>query len=159
MHESKSQKILKRKHWIKTYEKRIEDYKAMYKGPLLESKLIALNHKIYLWKRAMAYLVSAREENATCKGAHKVNKEKNLLDFIAKAKLYFYIERGTLVGKGKTRKLSNIFACKYVLENDFCGVYAYERLGVTRSQLYYYRKLYNSTTHGSDYRFFKKAMN
>lgn len=158
MYESPAQKILNRKHWIKTYEKRIVKYKALYKGPLLEAKLIALNHKIKLWKDNIRYFKAALRQETSSKGANRIKNEKILLEFIAKAKIYFFIEKEPLIGKGKARRLANICMCKYTLENGLGGAYAYKKLGATRHTLYYYRDLYNAARHGAAYRFFKKAL-
>lgn len=150
------QKILKIKHWIKTYESRKADLPLKYNGTILRYRTALLNRKIQNWKKQIEYYVSAQKLEEAAKGANMVKREKRLREVYVLAHKYF--DSPNVITGGEATRIPKICLCKYILENGLGGEASYNLLGINRHSLYYYRKAYDPKKHGEIYRLFMSSI-
>lgn len=156
IHQTVSQKILKRKHWIKTYESRKAKLALKYKGRILWHRTALLTRKIENWKKQIEYYISAKNLEAKAKGTAMIKKEKSIREVYVLAHKYFDLKN--IMDIKKENRTPKIFLFKYILENGGGGNFAFKLFGIKKDSLYYYRKAYNPKKQGKAYRAFVSAM-
>lgn len=148
--ESLAQKKSKAQHWIKTYQRRMEELKASSKPkhrPLrTKYRLMLMQEKIKHWKR----MIKTWDE----KDKVKVPAAR-ILYFCEK---YFTKEQFQLNHMKKENRVAVICFSKFCLENGYSNKEMWEAIGLYKQTFAWRRRKYDGATMGTFYRNFKTYM-